>query len=350
MTTKTQKSYRHFTDEEIQRANSVNLLDLARQYGFQLEKGGRKAMHAKKSGGLYIFKESNRFYHWTADEKGGPIDFVMKYGSATYQEAVAMLLGERYESHIRESVAYIKEEKGAVILPDKAENFKRSYWYLISIRGIDPQIVSALMNEKKIYQEAKCGNCVFVGYDETGTAKYCSMRGTYGDKPFKMDAVNSDKSYPFAIEGKGNILFVCESPIDAMSHATLAGMYKKDWKDDHRISLGCTWDGALEKYLSWHPEINKIVFALDNDYLAKDKDGYYKNWGQLASIKWCEKYSEKGYEVAIHKPHLKDFNQDLLGIREGKTPADLDGIREKELRIEFEKDAVDENSSEEFEP
>jgi DNA primase len=37
------------------------------------------------------------FNHWTADEKGGPIDFVMKYGNVTYPEAVAQLLGERYD-------------------------------------------------------------------------------------------------------------------------------------------------------------------------------------------------------------------------------------------------------------
>jgi hypothetical protein len=109
-----------------------------------------------------------------------------------------------------------------VIIPDKAENFKRTYWYLISIRGIEPEIVSVLMNEKKVYQEAQYGNCVFVGYDESGIPKYCSMLGTYTDKAFKMDAVNSDKSYPFVIGGKSDMVFVCESPIDAMSHATFA--------------------------------------------------------------------------------------------------------------------------------
>ena len=95
------------------------------------------------------------------------------------------------------------------------------------------------------------------------------------------------------------MVFVCESPIDAMSHATFAKLYGHDWRQDNRISLGCTWDGALERYLQWHPEIKKIVFALDNDYLAKDKDGCYRNWGQMAAMKWCDKYSEKGYEVAI---------------------------------------------------
>ena len=343
----TQKVYRHFSEEEIQRANSVSLIDLARQYGYKLENGGRKAFHAEKSGGLYIFKDSNRFYHWAANEKGGPIDFVMKMDNITYPESVAKLLGESYEPYIQKIISYEKkEEKGPLMIPNKAENFKRVYWYLISMRGIEPEIVSALMNEKKVYQEAKYGNCVFVGYDEADIPKYCAMRGTYGDKAFKMDSVNSDKSYPFVIEGKSDLLFVCESPIDVMSHASFAKLYGHDWRQDHRISLGCVWDGALERYLQWHPEIKKIVFSLDNDYLAKDKDGCYRNWGQLAAGKWCDKYSEKGYKIAVHRPHLNDFNQDLIETRKGKTAAELDVMREVELKTEFDKEAVDEPNQE----
>jgi len=354
MSTQTQKGYRHFTDDEIRRANCVSLIDLSRQYGFELENGGNKALHAKKSGGLYIFKESNRFYHWTADEKGGPIDFVMKYGNVNYPEAVAQLIGERYESYIQPVVPYEKEEKGPLIIPEKAKNFKRAYWYLVSIRGIEPEIVSVLMNEKKVYQEAKYGNCVFIGYDENQNLKYCSMRGTYKDKAFKMDVTNSDKSFPFVIEGKSDLVFVCESPIDAMSHATLAKLHGHDWKQDHRISLGCTWDGALDRYLQWHPEIKKIVFALDNDYLAKDKDNSFRNWGQMAATKCCDKYSEKGYEVAIHRPYLNDFSEDLVATRKGKSSEDLVRMREEELKAEFEKDAIDETNMdserEEIEP
>lgn len=342
-----QKLHRHFTDEEVKRANSVNLIELAQQYGYRLENGGRKAFHVQKSGGLYIFKQSNRFYHWANDEKGGPIDFVMKQENITYPEAAAKLIGESFTTHIMDTAdKCVKQDKEQIILPEKAHNFKKVYWYLITIRGIDPEIVSALMNEKKVYQEAKYGNCVFIGYDETNIPKFCSMRGTYGDKAFKIDAVNSDKGYPFVIEGKSNLLFVCESPIDAMSHASFAKLYGNDWRQDHRISLGCTWDGALERYLQWHPEIKKIVFSLDNDYLAKDKDGCYRNWGQLAANKWCDKYSEKGYEVAIHLPHLKDFNQDLIETRKGRAITELDAMREAELRSEFEKDAVEELNQE----
>lgn len=71
---------------------------------------------------------------------------------------------------------YEKKERGPLELPDKADNMKRAYWYLVSVRGISPQIVSHFMNQEMIYQEKKYGNCVFVGYDTEGAPRYCSMR------------------------------------------------------------------------------------------------------------------------------------------------------------------------------
>jgi hypothetical protein len=342
--------YRHFTDEEVIKANSVSLLELARQYGFEPENSGRKAVHLKHSGGLYVFPETNRFFRWTGDKKGGPIDFIMEQEKVSFPEAVAKLIGEDFVTHIREVKPYQKPPKEPLVLPDKAQNFKRAYWYLISVRGIEPEIVSHFMNQKMIYQETKHGNCVFVGYNSDNTPKYCTMRSSSEKSSFKMDAVNSDKSYPFYHEGESDLLIASESAIDLMSHATLAKVYYGlDWKYDHRISLGCLWDGALERYLQNHHEIKRIVFAVDNDYLSRNKDGVFTNWGQQAAAKWCGKYGEKGYDCAIHRPHLKDFNKDLTEMRKGRSAEDLDCQREAELQAEFEKDAVEEPPGEQIE-
>ena len=73
--------YHKFTEDEIRQANSVDILSLARGYGYEPEKAGRKAVHMKHSGGLYIFPENNRFFQWTGPDdgiKGGAIDFVMR--------------------------------------------------------------------------------------------------------------------------------------------------------------------------------------------------------------------------------------------------------------------------------
>ena len=206
-------TYRHFTDEEIKKANSVDLLMLAKQYGYETEKGGKNAIHLKKSGGLYIFPNENCFYHHTSDERhkeGGAISFVMHQEGMPFGEAVGKLLNEDYVIYQAEQKAYAPEPHRIVTLPDKAHNFKRVYWYLVSVRGVDSQIVSAFMNEKKVYQEAEFSNAVFVGYDRDGTARYCSMRSTYPNSKYKRDADNSDKSYPFFVEGKSDLAIITE--------------------------------------------------------------------------------------------------------------------------------------------
>lgn len=342
-------AYRHFTDEEIEKANNVDILSLAKSYGYQAEKSGTKAIHFKDSGGLYVFPESNKFYHHTGSDgnkKGRAVSFVMREENLSFGEAVAKLLGEDYAVYRTEHKPYVPKPREPLVLPEKAANYKRAYWYLVSIRGIEPEIVSHFMNQKMIFQEAKYGNTVFVGYDKDGTAKYCAMRASRSDSSFKIDAENSDKSYPFCYEGKSDLVIVNESPIDLMSHASLFKLHGGDWKQDHRISLGCLSTAALDRYLDTHPGIKKIVFAYDNDYLSRDKDGHFSNWGQLAAEKSMKKYSERGYDCAIHTPYLKDFNLQLTEIRKGCTKEDMDKRRMNELQAEFEKEATDEPETE----
>lgn len=116
----------------------------------------------------------------------------------TFKEAVSYLLDTDLPQ--KELINSFKERE-ELILPDKAPNYRRIAWYLTESRGIAPQIFSSLMREKKLYQQAKTGNCVFVGYDHEGVAKYCFTRGTTPNKPFKQDREFSDKSYPFHIAG-----------------------------------------------------------------------------------------------------------------------------------------------------
>lgn len=229
-------AYQKFTEDEIRKANSVDILSLARGYGYEPEKAGRKAVHMKHSGGLYIFPENNRFFQWTGPDdgvKGGAIDFVMREENLSFPEAVGKLIGKEFSPSVKQVVPYEKKEREPLVLPEKADNMKRAYWYLVSVRGISPKIVSHFMNRKMIYQEKKYSNCVFVGYDAEGTARYCSMRAARDNSSFKMDATGSDKSYPFFHEGKTDLLIVTEAPIDLMSHACSMAveipMNRKKW-------------------------------------------------------------------------------------------------------------------------
>ncbi len=311
-----------YTKEQIAQANNINLIDYAAMRGYQLENSDKKSLHVKNSGGLYLFKDSNKYYHHTTDRKGGPIDFIMQFENMGFVQAVEHLIGAHPDigDYVPPpSPAPAIKEKGVMTLPDKAQNYKRVYWYLCTARGIDPEIVSKLMKEKKIYQQADRGNCVFVGYDEKGTPRYRSKRGTSPERPYKGDADNSDKGYPFSMQGTSNRLFVLESPIDVMSHAALFKLRGLDYAQDHRISLGCLSDRALEWYLGQHPEIRQIIFALDNDADGKGPDGLPRNHGQEAAKKFCGKYEQLGYATAMQTPDAKDFNEDLQAIRRARS-------------------------------
>lgn len=306
-----------FTKSQIIQANSVDLIEFAKSHGYILENGGRRAFHAKRSGGLYFFRDSNKYYHFSTDTRGGPIDLVMKFMRMDFKEAVAYLLETDVQQHLPSPS--LAKPSGELQLPDKAPNFRRVAWYLIQVRGIDPEIVSCLMYEKKLYQQDKIGNCVFIGYNQEGKAKYCSLRGTRPEHPFKQDRPYSDKSYPFHIVGTSQRIYVCESPIDAMSHATLTKLAGQGWKADHRISLGCLSDQALERFLRHH-NISEIIFCLDNDYDATSHDGRIApNWGQEAAFKFVQKYSELGYQTSTQTPQYKDFNLDLTILRQSKN-------------------------------
>jgi len=326
-----------YTAEQIGEARNINLIDYAAMNGYQLEKSGQKSLHAKSSGGLYFFKDSNRFYHHSTEKTGGPIDFIMHFENMSFVEAVEHLIGVRPDigNYVRPAVSE-KKEKGEMTLPDRADNVRRIYWYLCTARGIDSEIVSKLIKEKKLYQQADRGNCVFVGYDENKVPKYCAKRGTSPEKSYKGDQDNSDKSYPFSMEGTSNRLYVLESPIDVMSHAALSKMNNVDYMQDHRISLGSLSDKALERYLKQHPEIKQIIFALDNDFDGKGPDGSHRNHGQEAAAKFAAKYAELGYDTAIQTPTTNDFNEDLVISKVQtikKTP-----VREAEQATEDEND------------
>jgi len=208
-------------------------------------------------------------------------------------------------------------------LPPKANDYRRAFAYLNKTRGIDGEIISKLVKEHKIYETAKYHNCAIVGYAPNKQAKHVAMWGTFspeGKKPFKGEVTSSDKSYGFHMVGKTDTVYVFESPIDAMSHATIAKLNDDDYESVHRISLCCTWDGALKRFLDSY-KISEIVFCLDDD-----------NAGNTASKKYIESYAKLSYQTSRERPILgKDFNEDLLGMLEKYLDDDI-GVFETKIK------------------
>jgi len=307
---------RKFTDDQISQANQISVLELSRQLGYNPEKRGSN-FHIKDLGGFYISDAKNSFYCWAEECGGGPVQLLMFTQKMNWIESMKYLIGEgeiqQLDSTDLRWKKPLAQKPTEFKLPEKADtSYRRLFAYLIKTRGLDKDIVTNLVNQKKIYESSPHHNVVFVGYDENGQARQAFQRGTVTGVSFKGEVSGSNKNYCFTMEGKGDSLTVYEAAIDAISTATILKHNGLGWKKEHRLALGCLSDNPLEGYLKLHPEITKITFALDNDFDAKFSNGSpAPNWGQQAAEKLADKYIQLGYTTSIDKPIAKDWNEDL---------------------------------------
>jgi hypothetical protein len=213
--------------------------------------------------------------------------------------------------------------KKELVLPYRSKENRAAFAYLTKTRGIDPDITGEMMKRDRIYQgryfNKEAGRyetvCAFLGYDGEGKARYCAMRGVSPGSGVKRDKTGSDKRFAFCMEGRSSRLYVLEAPIEALAHATLTKLDGGDWTLDHRLTLGGMSAMPLDRYLEKHPGIDTVIFALNNDYGAVDKDGQPDNRGQKRAAKLAAACRERGYAVKNQVPVNVDFDDDLICYR-----------------------------------
>ena len=160
-------------------------------------------------------------------------------------------------------------------------------------------MIRQFMNSGLLYEDAIHHNCVFVGRDSIGQAKYAGLRGTYDrdGKGFRGDVTGSDKNVGFSIPHDPRLdeVRVFEAPIDLMSYLTLHR------HTSNALALCGLYEGALKNYLQAHPKIRRIVLCLDADALGRETTRRLK-----------EQYAEQGYAVTVEEPRSgKDWNEYL---------------------------------------
>lgn len=293
---------KYFTDDQINKANQVNILSYAQSKGYALKKISSKSYKIPGYGGLFIESDGSKWNWFSKGIGGGAIQFVMELEGKSWAYAVKELLGDQYEDSII-TCKTKNDPKGPLELPEKGDTYKHLFAYLIRTRKLDHEIVIALVEAKKIYEDTY-KNCVFVGFDEDKKTAYASVRSTRTTgETFRGDVKNSDKSCPFYYEGKSSTVCVFESPIDLMSYLSILKMHGIDKFNHHMISLGGVSDKGLEKFLNQHQEIKTIMLCLDNDQAGNEACNQIQN-----------KYSDK-YKIVRHAPKNKDFNEDLCSMK-----------------------------------
>lgn len=297
---------KRFTDDEIDQASRVNLIELAASYNLNVKHYSNGTYVTEEHDSLKITPSECKWNWHSQNVGGGPIQFVMHMEGIGWVDAVKSLLDKDPEEFRKIDISLVKpKEKGPFVLPEKNDTLKHVIAYLSEQRAINREVIISFIQSGQLYENDK-KSCVFVGKDKNGEAKYAAIRGTntYGTA-FKGEATNSDKSVAFGIEGKDDTLYTMESPIEVMSYLSLEKLKGSDFKS-HIIAAGGTATLAIDRYLEEHPDIKTLNIGSNNDEA-----------GHRAYLKLYEKYADR-YDVNRVLSVQNDFN-DELRILKGKT-------------------------------
>ena len=313
------------TREQIDRAKQWDLLSYLQTHEpGELKKTGPHEYCTVTHDSLKI---SNGKWNWTTRGFGGrtALDYLIKVRDMPFVEAVRTLCGETAPV-LSQPVTKPPEQPRAFVLPEVARCATAAVSYL-QRRGIDSEIISRCMKAGIFYESRKYHNCVFVGKDKAGKARFACMRGTMGD--FKADAPGSDKRYNFCLpsaDPSSGLLAVFESPIDALSLATLRKVKRTAWDQCNYLSLGGTSPLALLQFLHDHPEIKQVYLCLDNDKAGLDGMARIE-----AAIQNDKALQGRALNVERKPPpveHGKDYNE-LLRAKLAGRPAPARGSKER---------------------
>ncbi len=298
--------------EQIARAKEWDVLSYLQTFEPQeLQRSGAHEYCTKTHDSLKI---SNGKWCWNSRGIGGrtALDYLIKVRGMDFVDAVETLCGHR--SPPPPSRPAISPPK-PFHLPE-ARCCPASVVRYLQDRGIDPEIVGACLRDGTLYESRRYQNCVFVGKDPEGRARSASLRGTRDD--FRADVKGSDKRYSFSLlaaDPDCPRLAVAESPIDALSLATLRKLSGSGWRACHYLSLGGTSPRALLQFLQDHPKTARISLCLDNDRAGM------VGMERLERAVWADPALSRRVERIHRAPPVsygKDYN-DLLRARIRET-------------------------------
>lgn len=203
------------------------------------------------SGNTYCIKEhdsliiSNGLWHWKSKQIGGKsaVRYLEKVKGYDFIDAVEIILSKDI-SLLPPTITPAKKEQKELVLPKPNRYVDTAKSYLMQ-RGIDEAIIIDCIKNgyiyETIYRNKKLNftnhNVVFVGYDESGKARYAGYRACI-DRHIMGDCTGSTKDYSFRLLNDNcDKIHLFECPIDLLSYATLVKMNGHNWKKLNYLSL-----------------------------------------------------------------------------------------------------------------
>lgn len=258
------------TDEQKERAAFVNLPQFLMAHGFDLKKVGREyvwkdhdSLHIKDNGP----GERGAWFRFSEDKGGDNIGFLREYMGMSFVDAVEALTGEHIDRTYTPSRTYEQKPKTVTareLSLAEADNARRVFAYLCKTRGLDYDMVSALVRGGSIAQEEKTGNVLFKYYDEQGKVIGAEKVGTSTEHKFKGIATGSASGHGFeVVRVSGEKAFFFESAIDMLSYLQ---MHDKELTDCRLVSMmGVKPNIVLDTMLRHNISPENVFLCSDND-------------------------------------------------------------------------------------
>lgn len=314
------KKIKYIDSEIVKIANNQDVFDILKRSGEPLKKVGREYRHREHNS--LVITPGKGFY-WFSQNYGSksPINYFQKVHELDFVSATTKVLEAMNYDYSLQNIVVEKEEynnplyiSGDFEIPEKAEDNKRVFAYLVKTRHIDKDIVSSMISEGLIYQSEKYNNLVFLGKDYKGNIVSAFTRTTLTNTEnaswTRGDARGSKKEFRFRIENPTNKLVnVFESEIDILSYLSMQDKYARN---ENYVSLGGVTDKAIIAFLENRDDIEYVNICTDNDE---------------AGHKFARELSQKlgrNYHVTREVPIGKDFNEDLkAGLKYSRNRIDM---------------------------
>lgn len=294
------------TDEQKERANLVNLPQFLMSHGFDLKKVGKEyvwkehdSLHIKDNGP----GERGQWFRFSENKGGDNIGLLREYMDMSFIDAVKALTGEHIDRTYTPSHTYepkpVQQTARELSLAE-ADNCRRVFAYLCKTRGLDYDMLSALVKKGVISQEEKTGNVLFKYFDTDGKVIGAEKVGTSTEHKFKGIATGSVGGHGFeVVRGTGEKAFFFESAIDMLSYLQ---MHSKELDNCRLVSMmGVKPSIVLDTMLRHN-------IAAENVFLCSDNDTAGNEFAQRLQ----EQYPDM--KRIITPDTYKDWNDMLRGI------------------------------------
>lgn len=271
-------TYIHFTDEQKERANSVDLEEFLRQRGEKLLRAGRESRLARVH---HITVRGNEWYDHIARQGGHAVSFVQHYYGMSYQDAMELLLGKELGEAYPAAQPKREEPPKPFALPPLHTDMRRVYAYLMKQRHISREVITHFARAGLLYEDAQYHNCVFVGTDKQGVPRHAHKRSTNSQgKSFKVNVEGSKPQYSFHHVGQDGLLYVFEAPIDLLSFLMQTRLRLfLEWGITFGEPYQVSQQAARKVYYASKAELTDAIYwafpapARQNNYRTPKKEG-----------------------------------------------------------------------------